>query len=68
MCLHFPLFRSRFFSLATSLQELLAGVGVYKLPAMLLMFPEQEGMQAEMDPNRRKPRDGEKVRVRVGWQ
>lgn len=45
-------------------QELLAGIGVYKLPAMLLMFPEQDGMQpAEMDPNRRKPRDGEKVRA-----
>eukprot|EP00752_Nemacystus_decipiens_P005852 g5286.t1 len=44
-------------------EELLAGVGVFKLPAMLLMFPEQEAMQAEMDPNRPRPRDGEKAMV-----
>ncbi|CAM9628676.1 unnamed protein product [Scytosiphon promiscuus] len=43
---------------------LLASFGIYKLPALVLMFPEKEGMESSgMDPNQRKPAPGEKAMI-----
>lgn len=48
------------------LQEVLASLGLFKLPAMVLMFAQQEGMGYHVDPTQPKPRDGEQVRAVLG--
>ncbi|CAB1111606.1 unnamed protein product [Ectocarpus sp. CCAP 1310/34] len=45
-------------------QDLLAALGVYKLPAMMLMFPQQEGMNvAALNPDQPQPAEGEQAMV-----
>ncbi|CAM9587116.1 unnamed protein product [Pylaiella littoralis] len=48
-------------------EEVLASLGLFKLPAMVLMFAQQEGMGYHADPTQPKPRDGEQAIVTASY-